>query len=253
MRLKGKTALITAAGGAMGAAVAARFAREGAGLIMTDISENRLGEAAEAARKLLKKDAELIAFRADATREEETAELAALAQERFGHVDILVNVVGGIPSGALFESLIEMSEARWRRTFEMNLDGIFFLVRRLGPAMLDNRYGKIVNISSINFAGEAGHADYGAAKAAVSSLTRSLAIEMAPHVNVNAIAPGIIETSVVERMDEADVARYRERNLLKRLGRPEDIANAALFLASDEASFVTGVTLAVSGGIWPSL
>ena len=119
--------------------------------------------------------------------------------------------------------------------------------------MVERQYGKIVNISSINFAGEAGSADYGAAKAAVASITRTLAAELAPHVNVNCIAPGMINTRVVEMMGPQVVQQYCDRSLLKRLGEPVDIANAALFLASDESNYITGQILSVSGGIWPAL
>jgi NAD(P)-dependent dehydrogenase (short-subunit alcohol dehydrogenase family) len=119
--------------------------------------------------------------------------------------------------------------------------------------MLERRYGKIVNVSSINFAGEVGSSDYSAAKAAVASLTRTMAIELAPHINVNCIAPGIIRTSVIDRMSPDVRAHYENKPLLKRLGEARDIANAALFLCSDESSYITGQILAVSGGIWPAL
>ncbi|TAL01060.1 MAG: SDR family oxidoreductase, partial [Porticoccaceae bacterium] len=115
------------------------------------------------------------------------------------------------------------------------------------------KWGKIVNVSSVEYAGAAGHADYGAAKAGVTSLTRSLAEELAPHINVNCIAPGIIRTMAIRDVGE-DVAReFEQKNLMKRMGEPLDIANAALFFSNDESSYVTGVTLPVSGGLWPAL
>ncbi len=111
----------------------------------------------------------------------------------------------------------------------------------------------MLNISSVTFAGDVDQPEYAAAKAAVASLTRSLAMELAPAVTVNCIAPGLIRTSVVDRAAPEMVASYVERSLLKRLGRPEDVANAALFLTSPEAAFITGAILPVSGGIWPAL
>ena len=115
--------------------------------------------------------------------------------------------------------------------------------------MMKNQYGRIVNFASIAMSGEDGMAAYSAAKAGVAALTRSMAIEFGPYVTVNSVAPSLIRTRVVDRMDPEQVEIFRQRTLLKRLGEPIDIANAALFLASDEASFITGVNLPVSGGI----
>jgi NAD(P)-dependent dehydrogenase (short-subunit alcohol dehydrogenase family) len=253
MRLQGRTALITGAGGPMGRTVAERFAGEGASLVITDISGARLAEAAAAITPLLKSGARLIAERADDTQAEQAAIVVAAGHAAIGDVDIVVNIVGGIKAKTLFEPMVTMTEERWDATFALNTKAILHLTKLLAPAMIDRRYGKIVNISSINFAGEMGNADYGAAKAAVASLTRTMAIEFAPHVNVNCIAPGSIRTSVLQRMSAEDLAFYAAKPLLKRLGEPADVANACLFLASDEASYITGEILAVSGGIWPAL
>jgi 3-oxoacyl-[acyl-carrier protein] reductase len=253
MRLQGRIALVTGAGGPMGRAVAERFAREGASLVVTDISGNRLSESAAAINPLLAAGAKLVAERADITQAAEAAAVVAAAQAALGHVDIVINIVGGIKAKTLFEPMVTMSEERWDATFALNTKGILHLTKLLAPAMVKRRYGKIVNISSISFAGEIGNADYGAAKAAVASLTRTMAIELAPHVNVNCIAPSTIRTSVMQRMQPDELAFYAAKPLLKRIGEPADIANACLFLASDEASYITGEILAVSGGVWPAL
>jgi 3-oxoacyl-[acyl-carrier protein] reductase len=253
MRLQGRTALVTGAGGPMGRTVAERFAGEGACLVITDISGNRLAEAVEAITPLLKAGARLIAERADVTRAEQAATVVAAGRAVLGDIDIVINIVGGIKARALFEPMVTLTEERWDATFALNTKAILHLTKLLAPAMIARRYGKIVNISSINFAGEMGNADYGAAKAAVASLTRTMAIELAPHVNVNCIAPGSIRTSVLQRMSAEELAFYAAKPLLKRLGEPADVANACLFLASDEASYITGEILAVSGGIWPAL
>jgi NAD(P)-dependent dehydrogenase (short-subunit alcohol dehydrogenase family) len=236
----------------MGRAVAERFAREGASLLLTDISGNRLAESVSAITPLLGIGASIAAERADVTQSAEAAAVVE-AGRTLGPIDIAINVVGGIKAKTLFEPMVTMTEERWDATFALNTKGILHLTKLLAPMMVERQYGKIINISSINFAGEMGNADYGAAKAAVASLTRTMAIEFAPHVNVNCIAPGTIRTSVLQRMSAEDLAFYAEKPLLKRLGEPVDIANACLFLASDEASYITGEILAVSGGIWPAL
>lgn len=248
MRLSGKVALITGAG-PMGAAIARRFAGEGASLVLTDISASRLGAIAEA----LKGRAPVVAHRADVTMLEEASALAEVGLKAFGRVDILCNIVGGVRDATLYQPLLTMSEKRWDDTFAINLKGSLHLIQRLAPGMVERGSGKILNVSSVNYAGEAGSSDYGAAKAAVASLTRSLAIELAPAVNVNCLVPGLIETRAVEKLNEPLKDSYRARSLLKRLGRPEDIANAALFLCSSEADYITGHLLPVSGGMMASL
>lgn len=253
MRLQGRTALVSGAGGPMGRAVAERFAREGASLVIADISGKRLAETVDVIEPQLTTGAKLVAERADITQAAEAAAVAAAGQAAFGPIDIVINIVGGIKAKTMFEPMVSMSEERWDATFALNTKGILHLTKLLAPAMLERQYGKIVNISSISFAGETGNADYGGAKAAVASLTRTMAIEFAPHVNVNCIAPGTIRTSVMQRMQPDDLAFYAAKPLLKRLGEPADIANACLFLASDEASFITGEILAVSGGVWAAL
>lgn len=252
MRLEGRTALITGAGGPMGAAIAERFAEEGASLVLTDISGNRL--AGTVARLEDRWGGGRVAWlRADIRNRQEAAAVVAEGLAKFEQVDLLVNVVGGIKGASLYQPLVEMDEERWDATMELNLKGSFHLLQMLAPGMVERNYGKIVNISSISFAGEIGQADYGAAKAAVASLTRTLAMELAPHVNVNCIAPGTIKTSVMDRMEPEEAERYRSRSVLKRFGEPREIANVVLFLCSDESAYVTGAILPVSGGIWPAL
>jgi 3-oxoacyl-[acyl-carrier protein] reductase len=253
VRLESKTALITGAGGPMGAAIAKRFAKEGASLILTDISANRLEAAVNQISSQLLPGRRLSATRASVLVREEAAAVVAAGIKEAGEIDILINVVGGIRSTAMFESFLEMSEDRWNATFELNLKGTFHMVQLIAPAMLQRKQGKIVNLSSIIFAGAAGNVDYGAAKAAVASMTKSLAMEFAPHVHVNCIAPATINTSVIARMSEELKSEWRDKTLLKRFGEAEDIANAALFLSSSESDYVTGEVMAVSGGIWPAL
>ncbi|HEX9844756.1 MAG TPA: SDR family NAD(P)-dependent oxidoreductase [bacterium] len=248
MRLQGRTALITGAGGPMGRAIAERFAAEGAGLALVDVSARRLDAAKAFVRSKLTQDAGLFAQRCDVTDGPAVAALVEAAQGALGPLHVLINVVGGI-RGTINQPLQEIDEARWDATFQLNLKGTYLLTRALAPGMRDAGWGRIVNIASVDMAGAPGRADYGAAKAAVASLTRSLAAEYAPIIAVNCIAPGIIRTSAVERLPAETVEGFRQRALLGRLGEPSEIASAALFLASDEASYITGEILAVSGGI----
>lgn len=253
MRLKGRVALVTGGGGPMGEAVATRFAREGASLILTDISGRRLEAAADRVRGMQTAGCDLVAHRCDVRSAQEAKALVEAAHERLPRIDVLINVVGGIRSQTLYERVLDMDEERLDDTLTLNVKSAFNLVRLVAPDMLAGGYGRIVNFSSINMAGEAGQADYGAAKAAVTSLTRSLAMELAPHINVNCVAPATIRTSVMDRMPDEETERYRQRTLLKRIGEPHEVANVVLFLASEEASYVTGEMIAVSGGIWPAL
>ena len=161
--------------------------------------------------------------------------------------------MGGIKDTELKRPFVTMSEQRFDDTFTLNLKGSFHLIQIIAPMMIANHSGKIVNIGSISMSGEAGQADYGAAKAAVVSMTRSLAMEFAPHINVNCISPATIRTTVLDRTPESEKKYYLEKTLLKRFGEPRDIANAVLFLTSEESSYITGENLCVSGGIAPSL
>ena len=252
MRMKDKIALITGAGGPMGRAIARRLAEEGASLVLTDISANHLDEAVTLTHEVLAEGADIAARRSNATVAAEILPVADLALERFGRVDVLINLVGGL-RGDMYVPLLEISDERWGETLQLNLRAGLHLARALVPGMRERGWGRVVNISSIAYAGELGQADYGAAKAAVASLSRSMAIEFAPEVNVNCIAPSLIRTSVVERMDPAELDDLRDRTLLKRLGEAGEIANAVLFFSCDESSFVTGQLLAVSGGMAVSL
>jgi NAD(P)-dependent dehydrogenase (short-subunit alcohol dehydrogenase family) len=248
MRLNNKVALITGAGGPMGNAIANRLAEEGAQLVLTDISERRL---LAAATDTLTDGAERV--RADIRVRSEACKVVEAGVARFGRIDILVNVVGGIKDTELKRPFVTMSEQRFDDTFTLNLKGSFHLIQIIAPMMIANRSGKIVNIGSISMSGEPGQADYGAAKAAVVSMTRSLAMEFAPHINVNCISPATIRTTVLDRTPESEKKYYLEKTLLKRFGEPRDIANAVLFLTSEESSYITGENLCVSGGIAPSL
>ncbi|MBM3489825.1 MAG: SDR family oxidoreductase [Alphaproteobacteria bacterium] len=249
MRMRDRVAIVTASGGPMGRAIAERLAQEGASLVLNDISARRL-------------DASLAAFtasgwpavglRADVCNRPEAEALVTLAEKTFGGVDALVNVVGGL-KGAIRVALDEIDDERWDATMRLNLKGCLHMTKLAAPLMRASGQGRIVNISSISYAGVADQADYAAAKAGVAAFSRSCALALAPSVTVNCIMPGLIETSVLERESEQAKAALRNAAPLCQLGKPRDIANDALFFLSDEAAHITGQFLAVSGGIWPSL
>jgi len=246
--LAGKAALVSGAGGPMGRAIATRLAADGVDLLLTDISARRLGAAAEAIRGV-----RVVTLRADATAGDEARAAAAAGLEAFGRIDILVNVVGGIRAPRLYTPFLEMTESQWDSTLALNLKPGFHFVQALAPGMLARRGGRIVNIASVVLAGEGGQADYAAAKAGVASFTRSLAQEFAPHLNVNCVAPGMIDTTVLQRLGDRERQSFLDRALIRRLGQASEVADAVAFLASDDAAFLTGEILAVSGGNHPHL
>ena len=246
MRLKDRVAVVTGSGGPMGRAIASKLVAEGAKVVVNDISANRLNQTVETLRE---QGGEVIGIRGNVVIREEAAAVIGAALEQLGGVDILVNVVGGI-RGALHTPLLEIAEADWDFVMALNLRGGLNCMQLAVPQMLGKGYGKIVNISSVVAPqGAPGQAHYSAAKAGVIAFTKSAAREFAPHVNVNCILPGLIQTSVMERMPAEEMRKFRETVPLQRFGRPEDIANAVAFLASDEASYITGQALFVAGGL----
>ena len=249
MRLKNRVAMITGAGGPMGQAIALRFAEEGASLVLTDISANRLKQTEEMVTNLT----EVIAIRSNVLDFTEIQEVVQAGQEQFQSIDILINVVGGVRSEKMNQPIMEMDVDRWDDTWKLNLKGTVNCIKLVANQMITKQYGKIVNISSIHLAGAKGFSDYGAAKAGVASLTKSAAMELSPYINVNCIAPGVIQTSVIDRMDPEELQDYKNQTILGRLGEPIDIANTALFLSSDESRYITGQIIAVAGGMSPHL
>lgn len=233
----------------MGAAIARQFAVEGAALVLNDLSARRLEQSAGAAAAA---GAAVAALRGDITRRQDAEALVALAASRFGRVDILVNVVGGV-QGAIFKPFLEMSEADWDGTLALNLKGTFLLTQLAAQHMLRRQYGRVVNIASAAYGGSRGQAAYSAAKAGVVAFTRTVAWELAPHVAVNCVAPGLVRTSIVDRLTDAEKARLVAAVPQGRMGEPAEVARTVAFLASDEASHITGEVIVVAGGLPASL
>jgi NAD(P)-dependent dehydrogenase (short-subunit alcohol dehydrogenase family) len=246
-RLAGRTALITGAARGIGYAICQRFAAEGARLALTDIDDEGVRAAAQALGSA--SGAEHLSARIDvADVAASRTQIEALIGD-LGHLDILVNNAGFVRHTTAFDC----TEQEWDRMIDVNLKGVFFCAQAVLPHMRDRRAGAIVNLSSLaaKTGGVAAAPPYGAAKAGVSALTVHLAKVMAPFgVRVNALAPGIIDTDMVRGMASAVHADLAKQIPLGEKGRAEDVAHAALFLASDEARHITGEIVDVNGGLW---
>ncbi|MBI1733864.1 MAG: SDR family oxidoreductase [Candidatus Rokubacteria bacterium] len=251
-RVQDRVAVVTGAGNGIGRAIAERLAEEGARVIGGDVDGSALDKTVAAIR-----DAGGTAFPVvgDVTEPGGAQRLIDTAIERFGRVDILVNNVGGSRTARIWE----MPDETWDGVIRLNLRSAFLCTRAAAPHMMRQRYGKIVCISSGAREGTpwtayyAGGAAYSAAKAGVHGFIRDVALELADHgINVNAVAPGPIDTERVgaelRRLDETVDYSPSRMTPLHRLGTPREVAHAVLFLASDEASYITGHTLPVTGG-----
>jgi NAD(P)-dependent dehydrogenase (short-subunit alcohol dehydrogenase family) len=241
--IENKIAIVTGAGGGIGGAVAARFAREGAKLVIADID----ADAAKArAAQLTDKGADAIAVTTDVTKKPPVDALIKAALDRWGRIDILINVAGGADR----KPVVDMSAADWDHIVDMNLKSVFLCSQAVLPVMQKQKYGKIVNISSIyGFTGNATRSSYAAAKAGVAVFTKSLALEVIKDgINVNAVAPGRVATERVRsHYSDQAWAEAVAQIPMGRTGTTEEIASAVLFLATDENKYITGQTLHVNG------
>ena len=244
MRLEGKFALVTGAARGIGFAIARALAREGAGVAIADLNAEG---AASAAAAITNEGARAIGIQADVADPASVAAMVAKIMGSFGRIDILVNNAG-IGSNTPF---LEIGLDEWQRIVGVNLTGAFLVAQAVAREMVKTGGGKIVNIASVSGQrGGTGRAAYGSAKAGLIMLTKVMAVELASYgINVNAIAPGAVETEMAKfAHDEATRAAYGYLIPMQRYGTPDEIADAAVFLASDESRYVHGHTLNVDGG-----
>lgn len=244
MVLREKFAIVTGGGRGIGKAVALKLADLGAGVAVVDLG---IEDAENTASDIRQMGGRAIALSGNVASVHDVEEFVKKVSEEFGRIDILVNNAG-ITRDTL---LVRMKDEDWDAVINVNLKGTFLCTRAVAKIMMKQRFGRIVNISSVvGLMGNAGQANYGASKAGVIGLTKTVARELASrNVTVNAIAPGFIATSMTDVLPENVKESLMQQIPLGRLGAPEDIANAVAFLVSDAASYITGQTIAVDGGM----
>ena len=243
--LNGKTALITGAARGIGKAIALKFAAEGANIAFTDLQIDENGKATETEITAL--GVKCKGYASNAADFEQSAEVVKQVKEEFGSIDILVNNAGITKDGLM----LRMTEAQWDAVIGVNLKSAFNFIHACVPVMMRQRGGSIINMASVvGVHGNAGQANYAASKAGMIALAKSVAQEMGPKgIRANAIAPGFIDTAMTQELSEEIRKEWVSKIPLRRGGQPEDIANTALFLASDLSSYISGQVLQVDGGM----
>ena len=244
MRLHQKVCIVTGAAQGIGAATAEKFAREGAIVIVCD---RRVEAIAAVVARCQEHGAQAAGFVVDVTQRVHIDTMVSAVRERFGRIDVLVNNAG-ITQDA---RLVKMSEAQFDAVIGVNLKGVFHASQAVAPLMIDQGAGVILNASSVvGIYGNFGQTNYAASKFGVIGFTKTWSRELGPKgVRVNAVAPGFIETPILKSIPDKVLQHMREQVPLHRLGRPEEIANVYAFLASDEASYINGAVIEVSGGM----
>ncbi len=249
-RLDGRVAFVTGAARGIGAATARRLAADGAAVAVVDLREEDTKEAVEAIRAA---GGSAIGIGCDVSQRDQVEAAVERTVAELGRLDILVNNAGVIRDNLLFK----MSDEDWDTVMAVHLKGAFLCARAAQKHMVEQRWGRIVNLSSTSATGNRGQANYSAAKAGLQGFTRTLAIELGPFgVTVNAVAPGFIETAMTEATAQRVGVAFEdfkkaaaEQIPVRRTGRPEDVANVIAFLASDEAGYVSGQVIYVDGGV----
>ena len=245
MKLDGRTALVTGASRGVGRAIAIALAEEGADVAINYVaSESAAADVAEQIRKMGRR---ALLARADVAEYADTFRMAQDVLREWGHLDILVNNAG-ISSDKTFQ---KMDHSSWRKVLAINLDGVFNCTKVFLDQMIKQNFGRVVNITSvIGQIGNFGQANYAASKAGVAAFTKSLAKELAVKgITVNAVAPGFVETEMVDGIPERVRQKLLDQIPLKRFGRAEEVARAVVFIVSSDGDYITGAELSINGGL----
>jgi 2-hydroxycyclohexanecarboxyl-CoA dehydrogenase len=248
MRFKDKVAVITGGASGMGEHAALGFVKEGASVVVNDISEERLQRVFE---KVQSMGGDMLSIYGDITQKETISRMVSAAINKYDKIDVLFNYVGGEPDSGPLTSFMAQSVDYWDRIIELNIKSTLLACQAVLEKMVARKYGKIINTGAI--AGKVGGPNmvaYSAAKGGIIALTKALAVEMAPFkINVNCVCPGPVETPGFRKIfDGIDDQVATEVTALKRMGTPEEVASAVLYLASDESAFITGQAISVDGG-----
>ena len=245
MTLNGKVAVVTGAAQGIGKTITLLLAENGASLVLCDIN---LEAAEETAREIEERGGKCLVLKSDVSNFQDAEKIIKQAVERFGSIDILINNAGITKDNVL----LRMKEEQWDQVMAVNLKGTFNFTKASIKVMLRKRSGRIVNIASITgMMGNAGQANYSASKAGVIGFTKAVAREYADRgITVNAVAPGFIATAMTDAIPEKEKEELIKQIPMKKLGTPEDVANAVYFLVSDEARYITGHVIGVNGGLY---
>jgi len=248
MRFKDKVAVVTGGTSGMGRAAVLGFAKEGASVVVNDIDAEKLEEVAE---EIKSTGGDVLTIRGDITKKETISRMVNDTIQRFSKIDILFNYVGGEPNLGPHAPFLEQNDEFWDKMIELNLKSTMLACQAVLQKMIKRKYGKIINTGAI--AGKVGApnmAPYSAVKGGIIALTKALAIEMAPfEININCVCPGPVATPGLQKVfAEIDEDFIADITALKRIGKPEEVASAVLYLASDEAAFITGQAVSVDGG-----
>ena len=243
MRLKDKVAIVTGGGAGIGEATCMRFVQEGAKVVVADMDMTGAQKVADA---ITSKGGQAVPFKVDVRVASEVTNMVGTSLKSFGTLDIIVNNAG-INRDAIAK---RMTEEQWNIVLDVNLKGTFLCCQAASVPMMEKKYGRIINTSSIGSLGNIGQANYSASKAGVIGLTKTLALELAKYnINVNCVAPGATNTQMTAGIPPDIAAKFKDGIPVKRFAEPAEIAAAHVFFASEEASYITGQVLFVDGGI----